>query len=248
MAASSPPHRHQLHGRHLEYRGSTPAPAETPRNQEPGAHGARSQVHPTHKANAGRSCGGVRAVGKGGRRLKRPQGGRNCPRRRASSYKQCSCHRRQRALRTLCQLPRGGLVDADVDRAVLKLGLARREMTNPAGKRLILKAMLSIGRKLCRFNPAEMPRPLPKLLGSKSKPHGAADRSGYGRTRRILLENAMQLMTTVPGSAIPDRGRRGRTRVPVRPNGTEWNRRICVEFPGKGWRICCRANETGGGI
>jgi hypothetical protein len=38
------------------------APAEAPRKQEPGPHGARSQFYPTQQANAGR-IGDSRAVG-----------------------------------------------------------------------------------------------------------------------------------------------------------------------------------------
>ncbi len=42
---------------YLQPAGKAPTPAEAPRNQEPGPHGARSQFYPTHKVNAGRSSG-----------------------------------------------------------------------------------------------------------------------------------------------------------------------------------------------
>jgi hypothetical protein len=50
-------------------RTEPPAPAEAPRNQERGPHGARSQFYPTQQANAGRTAAFLGAAGRRGRFL-----------------------------------------------------------------------------------------------------------------------------------------------------------------------------------
>jgi hypothetical protein len=54
VPASWPCRQYRPGGRYVQSADRAPAPAEAPRNQEPGPHGARSQFYPTRQANAGR--------------------------------------------------------------------------------------------------------------------------------------------------------------------------------------------------